>query len=181
MHLSEFRLDVSDVLLYLVNIDEFFLFKCIDVTRDVEVIVIILDFLERSNVAVFRLVLIMYIRLVLNVSIYNLLDVALAENVLVLALFIVTIATCIYEKNFIICSTILAEDKDTCGDTCALEEVCRKTYYRIKKVEALNNCSANFSFTCATEEYTVRKDDAHTSCGIVKAVKHMHNERIVSL
>ena len=65
--------------------------------------------------------------------------ITLAQDILVLALFVTTFTACIDEEDLVVRAAIFAENQDTNRDACTVEEVGRKTDDRIKEVEVFDN------------------------------------------
>lgn len=102
---GSFGLQLLDFLHDSMNVDRLFFLESINVTRNVEVVVVLSYFLQCGKMTVF------FYLLALTISIYNLLDMLRTELVLGLDLF--KLFTCVNEKNIVIFLTALLEHQDT--------------------------------------------------------------------
>ena len=124
------------------DVNFFLLFECIDVARDIEVVIVVLDFLERGAVAVFL----------------NLGAVAVCVDYLlnmlrtqfVLGLDLLELLAGIYEEDVVAFLAAFLHHEDAGRDAGAVEDVGRKSDYRVNVVLLLNEELTDLAFSCST-------------------------------
>ena len=149
----------------------FFFLKGIHIAWDIEVVVILDDFLKASQMG--KLIHVFSTLIGLE----NLLDMSIRHDVLVLALvkFLRSI-----DKIDVPISAVLFENDDCRWDAGIEEDIGRKTNHRING-PFFQQGLANGSFSIATEKDPVRKDDGHDPLILLEVVITMQEKGEVCL
>ena len=114
--------------------------------------------------------------LALIVRIHNLVDMLRIKYVL--CLFFAEFLAGVDEQNASVCIRFF-QDNDTCRDSCAKEDSCRKaddSVYAAVFYEMFSDCA----FAGATEQYAVRQDNAHSSA-VLQMIEAMKQEGKICL
>lgn len=129
------------------NVDRFFFFESINVTRNVEIVVVLSHFLECGEMAV------LFYLLALTIGIYNLLN--MLKTKLVLGLYLFKFLAGINEQNVVILLTAFLEHQDTSRDACAIEYIGWEPDDGIYIVLLLDEETADNALGIATEQHTI--------------------------
>ena len=116
---GSFGFQIFDFLHNSMDVNRFFFLKSINVTRNVEVVVVLGYLLQCGEMTV------LFYLLALTIGINNLLDMLRTELVLGFDLF--KLLASINEENVVILLTAFFEYQDTGRDACAIEDVGRQT------------------------------------------------------
>ena len=152
------------------DVNRFFFLKSINVTRNVEVVVVLGYLLQCGEMTV------LFYLLALTIGINNLLDMLRTELVLGFDLF--KLLAGINEQNIVILLTAFLEHQDTGRDACAIEYIGRQTDDGIHIVLLLNEETADYALGIATEQHSMRSDTSHGTT-LIEVVNHVENKGIV--
>src|SRR5699024_10565709 len=146
----DFTLELANIRSHFVQINFFFRLKGINIAGNVEVKAVLFNLLHRRHMSILINVL------TALVCVYDLVDVALPEDVLILSSL--KVFGSVDEQDVIrIAVALPLEYEDTDRNTGAEEEVCRKTNDGIQHIQLLDEVLADHLFGSATEENTMRE------------------------
>ena len=152
------------------NVDRLFFLESINVTRNIEIVVVFCHLLQCGKMAV------LFYFLALTISIYNFLDVLRTEFVLGLYLF--KLLACINEQDVVILFTAFLKHQNTSRNACAIEDVGRESDDGIHIVLLLNEKTTDYALGITTEQHTMRSNTSHCAT-LIKVVNHVENKGVV--
>jgi len=163
-------MDRADLSCYCVYVDLFLFFKGIDITWDIEVVVVVCDLAELGYMSVFAE------RFSICVGLDDLGDMIFSEHVLVFDFF-VSLA-CIDKQYIFWMSAAFFKHQDACRDACPVEDAGWQTDDGIQIVLVVDEILADMSLCSSTKECSMRHYDCHSSV-VRKMMDHMRDEGII--
>src|SRR5690606_897661 len=149
----------------------FFLFlKGIDVARDVEVVVVLFDFIEAGDVGVFFHVV------AGEVGFHNFADIVVAEQVLVFSGFKVAAGV---DKHHAVVAFVFLKNQNRRRNAGAVEQFFRQADYGIEQV-FFDQLLTDFAFAGTPEQYAVRHHHTHSPCFGFQGFDHVQDKGIVA-
>ena len=152
------------------NVNRLFFLESINITRNVEIIVVLSHFLQCGEMAV------LFYLLALTIGVHNLLDMLRTE--LVLCLDLLKLLAGINKQYVVILLTAFLEHQDTGRDACAIKDIGWEPDDGIHIVLFLNEETADYALGITTEQHAMRSYTSHCAT-LIEVVNHVENKGVV--
>ena len=158
-----------------IDILRIFTVRRINISCNIQIVVValVLDFAIRNQTGIFRIILNLLVE-----SGDNTVNILFTQSILV-SVFYITMAGVNHKDALPVCRAFLINNKNTCRNTCAVKQVCRKADNTFYPAFVYNFRSDSF-LSISSKQYAMRQND----CGLAirfQSFQDMHQPSIVTI